>query len=67
MAAAYAEQVTYRAPRMHWLYLLFGGVVIGTIASIVFPLLLTLSMTLFRVFGARWRPYRFLRRCWGQW
>jgi hypothetical protein len=67
MAAAYAEQVTYRAPRMHWLYFLFGGFLVGAVASILHPLTWSLSMTLFRVFGARFRPFKFLRRCWGYW
>lgn len=54
-------------PKMHWIYLLCGGFIIGITASICSPLLWSLQNTLLRIFGGYFSVNKFLRRCWGYW
>ncbi len=53
--------------KMHWVYLLCGGFIIGTICSLSMSFLWSAEMFLWRTFGIDWRPYILLRRCWGYW
>ena len=53
--------------KMHWMYFLFGGFIIGTIAALFSGSLWALSNPLFKYFGIIWTPSNFIKRCWGYW
>jgi hypothetical protein len=53
--------------KMHWLYLLCGGFIIGTICSILSPLWWNLAKWIFKNMGFYWTPTDFMKRCWGYW
>jgi membrane-associated phospholipid phosphatase len=54
-------------PKMHWLYFIFGGFIIGILAAIFSGALWSLSAPLLKLFGVAWTPSKFIRRCWGHW
>lgn len=53
--------------RMHWIYLICGGFIIGLIATAFASTLWALCVSLLKYFGVIWTPRRFIQRCWGYW
>jgi len=53
--------------QMHWIYLLCGGFVIGSISSILIGSLWLLSFKQREKFIVNVSPENFIKKCWGYW
>jgi hypothetical protein len=54
-------------PKMHWMYLLIGGFIIGLLCSIFIGTLWILSFRARQKFIVDVSPKKFIQKCWGYW
>jgi len=54
-------------PKMHWIYLLSGGFIIGTLCTVSLGALWLLSFRLRQNIIVNLSPVNFIKKCWGYW
>ncbi len=54
-------------PKIHWIYLLFGGFIIGTLCTVFLGTLWVLSFRLRQNIIVNLSPLNFIKKSWGYW